>query len=339
MGTLSFDVVDVFAPAPFAGNPLAVVHGGAGLSGARMQALAREFNLSETVFPLAPTQPGADYRARIFTPSSELPFAGHPSVGVAWVLARDGVIGLGDVVQECGAGLLPVTVSVDGAAVSGGAPSLGAELDAASLAALVGLTADDVADPRARVCGAGVDWAFLAVRPDAVARAQVPVAAEVARHTGVTGLTVVSVAAAAPAAAADPAADPVAADPAADPVAVDAVAVDAVAVDPVAGAAADSGAGAVAGFRAHLRFFAPGEGVPEDPATGSAAVGLGVWLVSLGLLPGDGVSEVVIDQGAEMGRPSRLELRVQAAGGAAVTTRVGGRVVPISSGTIAVPPA
>jgi trans-2,3-dihydro-3-hydroxyanthranilate isomerase len=284
--TLSFDVVDVFAPAPFAGNPLAVVHGAAALSTGQMQALAREFNLSETVFPLAPSRAGADYRARIFTPSSELPFAGHPSVGVAWVLARDGVIGHGDVVQECGAGLLPVTVSRDGAAVTGGAPSLGAVLDASALAALVGLSPDDVADPRARVCGAGVDWAFLAVRPDAVARASVPVAAPLLAEAGVTGLTVVSYAAGA----------------------------------------------------AHLRFFAPGEGVPEDPATGSAAVGLGVWLVSLGLLPGDGVSEVTIDQGAEMGRPSRLELRVEAAGGAAVTTRVGGRVVPISSGTIAVPP-
>lgn len=305
---LSFDVVDVFALGPFSGNPLAVVHGGAELSTGQMQALAREFNLSETVFPLAPTRAGANYRARIFTPASELPFAGHPSVGVAWVLARDGVIPFGDVVQECGAGLLPVTVSADGAAVSGGAPSLGASPDAAALAALVGLAAvdvadpwpladrgsrapsgpgrDDVGDPRARVCGAGVDWAFLAVRPDAVARCSVPVAAELPALTGVTGLTVVSY---------------------------------------VEGSA-------------HVRFFAPGEGVPEDPATGSAAVGLGVWLVSLGVLPGEGVSEVTVHQGAEMGRPSRLDLTVEAAGGATVAVRVGGRVVPISSGTIAVPP-
>ncbi|HEY9418018.1 MAG TPA: PhzF family phenazine biosynthesis isomerase, partial [Pseudonocardia sp.] len=115
--TLRFDVVDVFADRPFAGNPLAVVHGASGLRTTQLQALAREFNLSETVFPLPPTQPGADYRARIFTPASELPFAGHPSVGVAWVLGRDGIVGHGDAVQECGAGLLPVTVTATGARV------------------------------------------------------------------------------------------------------------------------------------------------------------------------------------------------------------------------------
>jgi len=82
---------------------------------AQLAALAREFNLSETVFPLPPSQDGATYRARIFTPEEELPFAGHPSVGVAWVLARDGVIAAGDAVQECGAGLLRVRVDAAGA--------------------------------------------------------------------------------------------------------------------------------------------------------------------------------------------------------------------------------
>ncbi len=108
---LTYDVVDVFTDRAYAGNPLAVVHGGVGLSTAQMQLIAGEFNLSETVFPLPPTTPDADYRLRIFTPCLELPFAGHPSVGAAWVLAQDGLIGPGDVVQECGAGLLPVHVT------------------------------------------------------------------------------------------------------------------------------------------------------------------------------------------------------------------------------------
>ena len=105
MNGMRYDVVDVFTDRPFAGNPLAVVHGAgeAGLGGPAMQAIAAEFALSETVFVLPPTRQGADYRVRIFTPAVELPFAGHPSVGAAWVLARDGVIGGGDVVQECGA--------------------------------------------------------------------------------------------------------------------------------------------------------------------------------------------------------------------------------------------
>jgi len=292
-------VVDVFADRPFAGNPLAVVHGAEGLETAQLQALAREFNLSETVFPLPATataaQAGAGYRARIFTPASELPFAGHPSVGVAWVLGRDGVIELGDTVQECGAGLLPVTVSGTGARVYGGAATLGEELDADALAAAVGLDPADVeaagtdpGAPAAQSAGAGLEWSFLRVRPDAVARAVLPTSAGLAGHVQGTGLVVV-------------------------------------AFD-------------VDTRRAHVRAFGPDQGVPEDPATGSAAVALGVWLVARGLLPPDGDSEVTVAQGAEMGRPSTLELRVVAEAGRAVRTSVGGSVVPVSAGTIAIPP-
>uniref|UniRef100_UPI0028B0D18A PhzF family phenazine biosynthesis protein n=1 Tax=Pseudonocardia pini TaxID=2758030 RepID=UPI0028B0D18A len=108
---LHFDVVDVFTDRPYAGNPLAVVRAEEHeLSTGAMQRIADEFHLSETVFTLPPSSPGADYRVRIFTPAVELPFAGHPSVGAAWVLARDGAIRHGEVVQECGAGLLPVRV-------------------------------------------------------------------------------------------------------------------------------------------------------------------------------------------------------------------------------------
>jgi trans-2,3-dihydro-3-hydroxyanthranilate isomerase len=296
---LRFDVVDVFAERPFAGNPLAVVHGADGLEASQLQAIAREFNLSETVFPLPARARDADYRARIFTPASELPFAGHPSVGVAWVLGRDGIIGLGDAVQECGAGLLPVTVSATGARVYGGRPTLGAPLDAVALAAAVALAPADIETsvahapssgepPVAQAAGAGLEWSFLLVRPDAVARAELPTAADLSGRVQGAGLVVV---------------------------------------------AFDGRA-----RRAHVRAFAPEQGVPEDPATGSAAVALGVWLVSLGLLPPEGASEVTISQGAEMGRPSHLELRVVASGGVAVETSVGGKVVAVSSGTIAIPP-
>jgi PhzF family phenazine biosynthesis protein len=109
---LRYDIVDVFTDRPYAGNPLAVVHGAEALSTARMQAIAREFNLSETTFPLAPTgdgESGADYRVRIFTPGGELPFAGHPTLGTAsaW-LALGGEPAGADVVQECGVGLVTV---------------------------------------------------------------------------------------------------------------------------------------------------------------------------------------------------------------------------------------
>jgi len=288
--SLRYDVVDVFTDIPFAGNPLAVVHGGADLATGQMQAIAAEFGLSETAFPLPPTAAGADYRLRIFTPSRELPFAGHPSVGAAWVLAQAGLIGHGDVVQECGAGLLPVQVDAHGAQVTGGAPAVGPELDGAALAAAVGLRAEDVeTEVRAGVAAAGVPYAILPLRPDAVARA-VP-----------------------------------------DPAALRSLASDAGVPDLVglAVVAYDRGA-----WRAHMRMFAPEVGVGEDPATGSAAVALAVFLVHRGVLAADGQSGFVVAQGAEIGRPSQLAVLVRAAGGAAQETSVRGGVRAVARGEL-----
>jgi trans-2,3-dihydro-3-hydroxyanthranilate isomerase len=284
---LRFDVVDVFADRPFAGNPLAVVHGAGGLTDHQLQAIAREFNLSETVFPLAPTQAGASYRARIFTPATELPFAGHPSVGVAWVLARDGIIRTGHAIQECGAGLLPVRVDADGARIDGGPARIGARLDGGALAAAVGLTPDDlVAELSPGMAGAGLDFAVLPVRAGAVARA----------------------------------------------------------VAPTASALPEPGMLAVVAFDeasrvGQVRVFAPGVNVAEDPATGSAAVALAVFLIDRGALAAAGDSEFVLIQGVEIGRPSRLEVSVTAEGGRAIRTSVRGRVVMVSHGEIVVPSA
>src|SRR5689334_6318370 len=119
---LPYDIVDVFTDRAFAGNQLAVVHRARTLTAAQMQAIAREFALSETAFTLPPTTSRATYQVRIFTPARELPFAGHPSIGTAWALASADLIRPGDVVQECGAGLLPVYVDADGARVAGGRP-------------------------------------------------------------------------------------------------------------------------------------------------------------------------------------------------------------------------
>lgn len=282
-GTLRYDVVDVFTDRGFAGNPLAVVHGAADLGTAQLQAVAREFNLSETVFPLAPTVAGADYRLRIFTAGAELAFAGHPSVGAAWVLARDGVIRHGDVVQECGAGLLPVTVDADGACLTGGRPVVRGDLDPAPVLAAVGLQPSDVDDRApAGMAGAGADFILLVVRGDAVARA-VPDLVAISKLDVRQGLVVC----------------------------------------------------AVDGPAVHLRMFAPD--LVEDPATGSAAVALGVFLVWRGVFPGTGETGYTISQGAEIGRPSTLTCTVTAVDGAAVRTTVRGGVVPVASGRIAVP--
>src|SRR5204863_9037161 len=99
---LDYDVVDVFTGRPFAGNQLAVVHGTQGLSAGQLLALTQEFGYSESAFPVAARQDR--YRLRIFTPGGELPFAGHPSIGAAWVLRARGQLGRRHVVQECGAG-------------------------------------------------------------------------------------------------------------------------------------------------------------------------------------------------------------------------------------------
>jgi trans-2,3-dihydro-3-hydroxyanthranilate isomerase len=280
---LSYDVVDVFTDRAYAGNPLAVVHGGSDLTTEQMQRIAREFNLSETVFPLPPSTSAADYRLRIFTPALELPFAGHPSVGAAWVLAQAGLVGPGDVVQECGAGLLPVHVNPHGARITGGAPEVGPALDGAVLAAAVGLTPDDVVDAvPAGVAGAGVPYAFLVVHPDAVARAVSRPAAVRAATEGLVGLVIVS----------------------------------------------------YADFSAHLRMFGTGAGVDEDPATGSAAVALAVFLVDRGVLPPDGQTGFDIAQGAEIGRPSQLVVIVHADAGAAVRASVWGNVIRVARGEL-----
>jgi trans-2,3-dihydro-3-hydroxyanthranilate isomerase len=286
---LRYDIVDVFTDRPFAGNPLAVVHGGEALATEQMQAIATEFGLSETTFALPPTTPAADYRLRIFTPAAELPFAGHPSVGSAWVLASAGLIRTGRVVQECGAGLLPMQVDAQGARVTGGEPWVGPDLDGPALARAIGLSADDL-DPAvpAGSAAAGVPYAFLPVRADAVARADVNppelrtalAAADLRGHPGVL-----------------------------------------------------VGAFDLAASHAHVRMFAPEVGVVEDPATGSAAVALGVFLAARGVLP-DGTTDLVVEQGIEMGRPSRMALTVRVEAGAAVGTSVGGRVAAFARGEL-----
>lgn len=116
--TFRFLQLDVFASRLFEGNPLAVVLGAVALDGPTMQRIAHWTNLSETTFLLPPTQPQADYRVRIFTPRQELPFAGHPSVGSAYVAIEAGLVEAGKtaLIQECAAGLLPVRVVGQGAA-------------------------------------------------------------------------------------------------------------------------------------------------------------------------------------------------------------------------------
>jgi trans-2,3-dihydro-3-hydroxyanthranilate isomerase len=277
--TLAYEVVDVFTDRAFAGNPLAVVLDADDLATEQLQAIAREFNLSETAFPLKAPE-GATYGLRIFTPKTELPFAGHPSVGAAWLLHRLGRIDAGPNVQSCGAGLLSVEVTAEGATLTGGPPVLSEPLDPAPLLAAVGLGPDDLVDPAPRWAGVGIDWAFLPVRPEALGRALVDVGRVAA--VGRTGIALVS----------------------------------------------------WDGSTTRSRVFPGGVGVVEDPATGSAALALGVFLAAS---LGDGDHSFTVEQGREMGRPSTLRCTVTVAAGVATRTTVTGQVVAVARGEIQVP--
>jgi trans-2,3-dihydro-3-hydroxyanthranilate isomerase len=255
---LTYHVVDVFTDRPYAGNPLAVVLGADDLPTSSLQAIAREFNLSETAFPMDDDE--ADYLLRIFTPETELPFAGHPSVGTAWLLASLGRIRRGRVTQRCGAGLLPLTVGEHEAELTGGTPS---------------------ADVATGVAGTGLPWVFAECSDVAGATLAVAQQYEVEGTAGVVLY------------------------------------------------AWDSTT-----RTSHARVFAFGAGVPEDPATGSAATAFGAWLAAVGAVPADGETSYTIRQGAEIGRPSTLYGAVVTHGGVAVECRVRGGVVPVATGTI-----
>ena len=286
-GVLDYEIVDVFAPRAFAGNPLAVVFGADELSTEQCQALAFEFHLSETSFVCAPTEPGADYKVRIFTPFAELPFAGHPSVGAAHTLVRTGRLAPGPVRQECGVGVLDLVVDDDGAQLTGGTPTIThARGRTHALAAAMRLDPSAATDVPAHVAGCGLPFTYLAVRPGAVDHAMPD-------HSVLDGLGVGE-------------------------------GISVLSWDP-------------ATSTAYARVFAGDLRWGEDPATGSAALGTGVWLVETGLLPGEGTSSYVVRQGEKLGRPSVLTCTVTAAGGRAVSATVRGAVVPVASGRIRVP--
>jgi trans-2,3-dihydro-3-hydroxyanthranilate isomerase len=315
MAEVEFEIVDVFADRAFAGNPLAVVLGAGDLSTAQLQALAREFNLSETAFPMQPTpaqaQAGAAYRLRIFTPLTELPFAGHPSVGTAWVLAQHRQFGLtpGSAerwVQACPAGLVGVHLDRNGARVSAAAPPSGGAVDcvpvtdAGAAVQAVGLDLDDLVDDRRAasfVASAGLPFWFLLVRESAVLRAT----AQLSDLTGLVGPAEVK----------------------------------GTSLARLAGVVAVSWSEQSAG--AHVRVFCPDIGMVEDPATGSAALALSAVLVRAGRLPSSGPSSYVVRQGAEIGRPSALQCDLVAVGGRVTESWVGGDVRPVAAGRIRIP--
>ncbi len=297
---LRFATVDVFTDTRFAGNPLAVVLNAEGLSTAQMQAIAAEFNLSETTFVLPPQDPANTAQVRIFTPRYEMPFAGHPNVGTAFVLAREGgshgrAITGEQVRFEEKAGLVVIDLLKDGSIVTGArlaSPqpfSVGAEIDVELVAAAHSLTPDDIDIGKHRPCIASCGTPFILAElksRDVLARAA---ARTDVFHRDVAKLPVTSIMVYTP-----------------------------VEED---------------GLDIRARMFAPHHGIAEDPATGSANVAL-IGLLAHLRPERDLTLMKTIAQGVEMRRPSLLHAEAIKADGVVTTTYIGGRCVPVMSGTI-----
>ncbi len=297
-----YHLLDVFTQKPLSGNPLAVVSDSEGLDAAQMQAIAAEFNLSETVFVLPSRERSAAARLRIFTPRAELPFAGHPTVGAAVLLTAPAA---GDIApteetslvleEEIGTVKCRVVRRGDEAAfASFDLPHLpvatGTPAPDARIAAALGLDEADIgfAGHRASLYSAGLPCALIPVAGLATiarARAEPGVFDSVfcGLESPVVYLYTKDV------------------------------------VEP--------------GHAFHARMFAPALGIKEDPATGSAAAALAGVLAAFER-PADGRHTYVIEQGFEMGRPSAITLALDVAQGKLASVSIGGHAVVIARGTL-----
>lgn len=296
-----FIQLDVFTHTPFGGNQLAVFPEADGLSDAAMQAIAREMNFSETTFVLPASDAKALRRVRIFTPSTELPMAGHPTVGTTFALAREGVIRASDpspIYLQLGIGTLPIDLLYEGDALSfvwmhQPAPVFHPwQGDRARLAAALGLTVSDLDETLPIEHGsAGVAFVYIPLRSLAAlgrARPGADLAAALAAPSSNIGAHLFTL-----------------------------------------GALPD-------GADARARMFAPGMGVAEDPATGSAAGPFGVYLVrhSRATLDPAGEARIRLAQGVEMERPSVIAIAVQMDGETVRDVRVGGEAVVVAEGEL-----
>ena len=303
MRTYQFYQLDVFTEQRFGGNPLAVFPDAEGLSDREMQQLAKEMNLSETTFVTPSPKPNVDFRVRIFTPAAEVPLAGHPVVGTHYLLAELGRIPLREPVtrihQELNVGILPVDIYVDNGQVQ-----------------RVVMTQDL---PK-----------FLTKWPDITRlAAALGIAEDEIRSVGLipqvvsTGLPQMMI-------------------PVRSLRAVQNAKPNSAALIEIGH---EAGTDCFAIFtketlhesnQLHMRMFAPGFGILEDPATGSASGGLGAFLVKNGVVtPGpDGTAYMVNEQGYEIDRPSTIFIEVDGSSDGISAVRVGGQAVSFITGTV-----
>jgi trans-2,3-dihydro-3-hydroxyanthranilate isomerase len=297
---LQFGTVDVFTSDQFSGNPLAVVLNAEGLSTEQMQNIAAEFNLAETTFVLPPRDAAQTAEVRMFTPRAEMPFAGHPNIGTAFVLARAGTsygraIVQDRVIFEEKAGLVPISLLKHGTSIVGArlaSPQrlvVGDEVPLEAVASACGISANDIETknhpPCIASCGVGFILAEVKSRTAlASAMPHVDVFRRDIVNRGTTGILIYTQ------------------------------------VDEH-------------DINIRARMFAPLKGIPEDPATGSANVALIGLLAKLRPEPDLQLAKKIA-QGVEMGRPSLLEAEAEKRGGIVTSTFIGGRCVPVMQGSI-----
>ncbi|MCA1591345.1 MAG: PhzF family phenazine biosynthesis protein [Acidobacteria bacterium] len=296
MRKLHYHRIDVFTDRAFGGNPLAVFTNGRGIPTEVMQAIAKEFNLSETTFVLPPDDPRHDYRVRIFTPANELPMAGHPTVGTSFVLAREQLIkrcGVGDettITLEEGVGPVPVRIEFrDGqpvyAEMTQPLPAFGPRFDDVRAAAeMLSLDPSDIAadvNLPIEVVSCGVPFLFVPLATLDAARRCRPRAEVMERALRDLKITEVFV---------------------------------------------FTREVEHEGSTVHSRMFAPLLGIVEDPATGGASGPLGCYLVRHGVVACQTEAAIVSEQGIEMGRPSFINIKIARDGvGEISSVKVGGQ--------------
>jgi len=291
-------ICDVFTDQRFAGNPLAVLPDAEGLTDLQMQQIAREFNFSESTFVLPP-EIGKTRRVRIFTPVTELPFAGHPNIGTGFVLASTGELGALEeplsIVFEEGAGLVPIDIEV-----ANGVPTrcelsapealtLTGDVDLQAVADVLSLTPDDIVTDHHAPCGASVGLTFVFAELsglDALARVRLDKSATGAFEEFGDDLALFAY---------------------------------------VRGDGDNE-------LRARMLVAS---GPYEDPATGSANCALAAMLTQLDPMQ-DGEMKWHITQGVEMGRPSSLYARAEKKGGKVVVAKIAGETVLVADGMIEV---
>lgn len=293
MARYDYETLDVFTDRKFAGNQLAVIMDARGLSSDDMLTITREFNYSETTFVLPPEHSQNTARVRIFTLGYEMPFAGHPTVGTSIAIARARKLS-GELRLELNTGVFPVKIDLDRAAPH-------AEFLNPNLPREEGVAPD-----------ASLIEAALSLPKGAV-----DIGDHRPRLIGAGANYIYAKASLENVRRAK----------------INSSHFDAVALDETVGVLLYAEGGEAKDAAYHVRMFAPNAGIPEDPATGSAAAAL-PGQIALSQTLSDGTHHWVIEQGFELGRPSRIHARVEMSGGAVKSVRIGGDAVPVMKGQL-----